>query len=193
MPRRTSLSRRDLIAGAAGTLAVAAPGLRRAAAQVANQAAKPNIVFILADDLGFADVSCYGQQDYTTPNIDRLALEGMRFTQAYANSAVCSATRTALITGRYQYRLHRRPRGADQRRDAQDHRPAAESSDLAVAAARRRLRHDAGRQVASRLPAGFQPAQERLRPLLRHLRRRRRLLQSRARSCAQRRRGLPAL
>jgi hypothetical protein len=101
MPHRTSLSRRDVIAGAAGTLAVTAPGLRRAAAQPANQAAKPNIVFILADDLGFADVSCYGQQDYTTPNIDRLALEGMRFTHAYANSAVCSATRTALITGRY--------------------------------------------------------------------------------------------
>ena len=105
MPHRTSLSRRDLIAGAAGTLAATAPGLRRAAAQAANQAAKPNIVFILADDLGYADVSCYGQQDYTTPNIDRLALEGMKFTQAYANSAVCSATRTALITGRYQYRL----------------------------------------------------------------------------------------
>ena len=53
MPRRMSLSRRDLIAGAAGTLAVAAPGLRRAAARVPNQAAKPGIVFILADDLGF--------------------------------------------------------------------------------------------------------------------------------------------
>src|SRR6516225_11349608 len=98
MPHRISLSRRAVLAGA---LATAAPGLRRASAQ----AAKPNIVFILADDLGFADVSCYGQQDYTTPNIDRLALEGMKFQQAYANSAVCSATRTALITGRYQYRL----------------------------------------------------------------------------------------
>jgi arylsulfatase A-like enzyme len=64
-----------------------------------------NIVFILADDLGFADVSCYGQRDYATPNVDRLALEGARFTQAYANSAVCSGTRTALITGRYQYRV----------------------------------------------------------------------------------------
>src|SRR5262249_13260037 len=101
MPHATRLSRRDLLARAAGTLAVAAPGLRRAAAQ----SAKPNIVFILADDLGFADVSCYGQRDYTTPNVDRLALEGMKFSQAYANSAVCSATRTALITGRYQYRL----------------------------------------------------------------------------------------
>jgi arylsulfatase A-like enzyme len=99
MSLRPHPSRRDLIAGAAGTLALASAG--RATAQVA----KPNIVFILADDLGYADVSCYGQRDYTTPNIDRLALEGTRFTQAYANSAVCSATRTALITGRYQYRL----------------------------------------------------------------------------------------
>jgi arylsulfatase A-like enzyme len=71
----------------------------------AQSAAKPNIVFILADDLGYADVSCYGRRDFTTPNIDRIAAEGMKFTQAYANSAVCSATRTALITGRYQYRL----------------------------------------------------------------------------------------
>jgi arylsulfatase A-like enzyme len=65
----------------------------------------PNIVFIMADDLGYADVSCYGRRDFRTPNIDALAAKGARFTQAYANSAVCSATRTALITGRYQYRL----------------------------------------------------------------------------------------
>jgi arylsulfatase A-like enzyme len=67
--------------------------------------ARPNIVFIMADDLGYADLSCYGRPDFKTPNIDRLAAEGLKFTQAYANSAVCSATRTALITGRYQYRL----------------------------------------------------------------------------------------
>jgi arylsulfatase A-like enzyme len=65
----------------------------------------PNIVFIVADDLGYADLSCYGRRDYKTPNIDRLAAEGMKFTSAYANSSVCSATRTALITGRYQYRI----------------------------------------------------------------------------------------
>ena len=65
----------------------------------------PNIIFILADDLGYADVSCYGRREYATPAIDRLAAEGVRFTQAYANSAVCSATRTGLITGRYQNRL----------------------------------------------------------------------------------------
>jgi arylsulfatase A-like enzyme len=68
-------------------------------------ASQPNIIFMLADDLGWADLSVYGQTDYTTPELDRLAAEGVRFTQAYANSAVCSATRFALITGRYQYRL----------------------------------------------------------------------------------------
>jgi arylsulfatase A-like enzyme len=71
----------------------------------AQGAAKPNFLFILADDFGYADLSCYGRPDYKTPNIDRLAAEGMKFMQAYANSAVCTASRVALITGRYQYRL----------------------------------------------------------------------------------------
>jgi arylsulfatase A-like enzyme len=66
---------------------------------------RPNIVFILADDMGYADLSCYGRPDLRTPNIDHLAENGVRFLQAYANSAVCTATRVALITGRYQYRL----------------------------------------------------------------------------------------
>ena len=66
---------------------------------------RPNIVFILADDLGYADLSCYGRRDIATPHIDSLARDGVRFLQAYANSSVCSATRAALITGRYQYRL----------------------------------------------------------------------------------------
>ncbi len=88
--------------------AIAATGAGLVAGAAWSQAqgtAKPNIVFIMADDLGFADVSCYGRREYKTPNIDRLAAEGMKFMQAYANSSVCSATRTALITGRYQYRL----------------------------------------------------------------------------------------
>jgi arylsulfatase A-like enzyme len=63
------------------------------------------MIFILADDLGWANLSVYGQTEYETPHLDRLAAQGVRFTQAYANSAVCSATRFALITGRYQYRL----------------------------------------------------------------------------------------
>jgi arylsulfatase A-like enzyme len=66
---------------------------------------RPNIVFIMADDLGYGDLSCYGRQEYETPALDRLAAQGMRLTHAYANSAVCTATRVALMSGRYQYRL----------------------------------------------------------------------------------------
>jgi arylsulfatase A-like enzyme len=68
-------------------------------------AVPPSIVFIMADDLGYADLGCYGRREYATPAIDRLARQGMRFTHAYANSAVCTATRVAFMTGRYQYRL----------------------------------------------------------------------------------------
>ncbi len=71
----------------------------------ATKDTRPNIVFILADDLGWADLGVYGATGFTTPHLDKLAGQGVRFTQAYANSAVCSATRFALITGRYQYRL----------------------------------------------------------------------------------------
>lgn len=66
---------------------------------------RPNIVFILADDLGYADLSCCGQTDYSTPHLDQLAADGLRFTQAYANSPLCTNSRVALITGRYQYRF----------------------------------------------------------------------------------------
>jgi arylsulfatase A-like enzyme len=66
---------------------------------------QPNIVFIVADDLGYADLSCCGQTDFQTPELDKMAAEGTRFTQSYANSPLCTNTRTALITGRYQYRF----------------------------------------------------------------------------------------
>ena len=95
------MTRRTLLAGALGTAALAAaPGL---AAGPGGR--PPNMLFIMADDLGYADLSCYGRRDYATPVLDRLAAEGVRFTHAYANSAVCTATRVALMTGRYQYRL----------------------------------------------------------------------------------------
>lgn len=68
--------------------------------------AKPNIVFILIDDLGWSDVGCYGSDYYETPHIDRLAAQGMRFTNAYAASCVCSPTRVSIMTGKYPGRLH---------------------------------------------------------------------------------------
>ncbi len=95
-----AVSRRQLMAGALGTaaLAVSVPGLAH------RPGRKPNFLFIMADDLGWADLSCYGRTEYSTPVLDSLAAQGMKFTHGYANSAVCSATRVGLITGRYQYR-----------------------------------------------------------------------------------------
>lgn len=66
---------------------------------------RPNIVFIMADDLGYGDLGCYGATDVQTPHLDRLATEGLRFTDFYANGSVCSPTRIAFLTGRYQQRL----------------------------------------------------------------------------------------
>jgi arylsulfatase A-like enzyme len=97
------ISRRDLCRNAVTSLAALALGADRSRA--GEPPKPPNIVFILADDLGFADVGCYGRPDLSTPNIDHLAARGVRILQAYANSAVCTATRVGLITGRYQYRL----------------------------------------------------------------------------------------
>ena len=72
----------------------------------ANADRKPNILFILIDDLGAKDLGCTGSQFYRTPNIDRLANDGMRFTDAYAACQVCSPTRAAIMTGKYPARLH---------------------------------------------------------------------------------------
>jgi N-acetylgalactosamine-6-sulfatase len=66
---------------------------------------KPNIVFLLADDLGYGDLSCYGAPDIKTPNIDSLARDGVRFTDFYANGCVCTPTRCGFLTGRYQQRI----------------------------------------------------------------------------------------
>ncbi|TLX75642.1 N-acetylgalactosamine 6-sulfate sulfatase [Labilibacter sediminis] len=68
---------------------------------VPSLAQQPNIVFILADDLGYGDLSCYGATDLHTPNIDKLCHEGVKFTRAYANSTVCSPSRAAILTGDY--------------------------------------------------------------------------------------------
>jgi arylsulfatase A-like enzyme len=108
------VTRRRLLGSAAlGTVALAS-GVEYVFGQ--RVSGSPNIVYIMADDLGYADVSCYGRREYRTPAIDSIATQGMKFLQAYANSSVCSATRAALMTGRYQYRLRvglEEPIGAD--------------------------------------------------------------------------------
>ena len=79
-----------------------------AAAGVA--ADKPNVVIILADDLGYGDIGCYGAEKIQTPNIDRLAREGRKFNSAYTASSICSPSRYGLLTGRYAWRSSRHPK-----------------------------------------------------------------------------------
>jgi arylsulfatase A-like enzyme len=92
----TSMSRREAVRNLAGAAAaIALPSATRAAAP----RRKPNILFVLADDLGYGDLGCYGQERIQTPHIDRLAAEGVRFTDCYAGSTVCAPSRCALMTG----------------------------------------------------------------------------------------------
>ena len=98
MPRR--VTRREFVAGA-----VAGAGLALASRRGSTAAAsRPNVLFILADDLGWGDLSCYGRPDYRTPHLDRLAAEGTRFMHAYSASPVCTPTRCAFMTGQYPAR-----------------------------------------------------------------------------------------
>ena len=71
------------------------------AAFSAKKSDKPNIVFILCDDMGYGDLGCYGQKYIETPNIDRMASEGMRFTQAYSGSPVSAPSRGCIMTGQH--------------------------------------------------------------------------------------------
>jgi arylsulfatase A len=74
--------------------------------RVLAESRPPNVILILVDDLGWTDLSCQGSTFYETPNIDRLAKEGMRFTQSYSACTVCSPTRAAVLTGKHPARLH---------------------------------------------------------------------------------------
>jgi arylsulfatase A-like enzyme len=96
------VTRRQFLRRAVGS--TAALGALAVETKLSAQA-RPNVLFILADDLGYGDLSCYGRPDYETPALDRLASQGMRFTSAYAAAPVCTPTRCALITGRYPQRL----------------------------------------------------------------------------------------
>ncbi len=89
--------------------------LASAVAAVAAATHRPNVVYILADDLGYGDVGCYGQQQIATPHIDALAREGMRFTQHYAGNTVCTPSRSSLLTGRHSGHVRHRdnPRFVD--------------------------------------------------------------------------------
>ena len=95
------ITRREFVSGAVGATVAA----RLVNPTIADAQGRPNIVFILADDMGWADLSCYGRPDYQTPNLDKLATQGMRFTNAYSAAPVCTPTRVGFFTGRYPARL----------------------------------------------------------------------------------------
>ena len=112
--RRSELSRlRRLICLSVASLCVAAVALQDCnvalAVDSAKRPARPNIIFILADDLGYGELGCYGQRIIQTPHLDRMAAEGLRFTQFYAGSTVCAPSRSVLMTG--QHVGHTRVRG----------------------------------------------------------------------------------
>jgi len=93
------------IGGVFLVVVLTAPALARDAGTTAGKPAdRPNIIVILADDMGYGDASCYGNTEHKTPNLDRLAERGMRFTDFHSSGPVCSPTRAGLLTGRYQQR-----------------------------------------------------------------------------------------
>ena len=117
------IDRRDFLkAVGVGAAALALPWARRAWAALTP---RPNIILIVADDLGYGDLGCYGQRKILTPNIDWLAKQGMRFTQAYAGSTVCAPSRCSLMTGMHN--------GHNRIRDNLPHNIWLRPDDLTVA------------------------------------------------------------
>jgi len=98
------LNRREFLHRTAGCVAAAAmtlTGCETMPVEKVSTTKLPNIIFIMADDLGYGDLGCFGQKEIKTPNIDRLAAEGMRFTDCYAGSTVCAPSRSVLMTGQH--------------------------------------------------------------------------------------------
>src|SRR3712207_7450050 len=96
---KQKLTRREFVASAVAASALVGSGVTLGA-----RAARPNVLYIMADDLGWGDLSCYGRPDYRTPNLDRLAAEGVRFTHGYSAAPTCTPTRCAFAMGRYPAR-----------------------------------------------------------------------------------------
>jgi arylsulfatase A len=133
------IDRRAFLAASCGALLEAQPAT-----------SKPNFVFILADDLGWRDLACYGNEHHSTPHIDRLAAEGARFTHAYAASPVCSPTRASILTGRWPSRT-----GIT---DWIPGRPSPERGPLRTPATARQLKLEETTLAEALLQAGYRTA-----------------------------------
>mgnify|MGYP003387315215 FL=1 len=95
-----------LLGSIGASSAAASTSSGQAKPQLDGTSRSPNVVFFLVDDLGWSDVGCFGSSFYETPNIDRLAMQGVRFTDAYAACHVCSPTRASILTGKYPATLN---------------------------------------------------------------------------------------
>ena len=100
------MRRRDFLRAIAAGAALGVSGWGGASGLFGRERRRPNFVFFLLDDMGWKDLGCFGSPFYETPNIDKLAAQGMRFTNAYAACPVCSPTRASIMTGKYPARLH---------------------------------------------------------------------------------------
>jgi arylsulfatase A-like enzyme len=130
------LTRRDFLKRSTATSILAMPAINvNALAGPLDSPECPNIVFFMADDLGYADLGCYGQRGIETPNIDRLAAEGMRYTQCYAGAAVCAPSRSVLMTGQHTgHTTVRNNRGDNTpKHNGQDGRIPLRKEDVTVA------------------------------------------------------------
>src|SRR4029079_10755402 len=110
------------------------------AARSVPAADQPNLIWIMADDLGYGELGCYGQTVIATPNLDRMAAQGTRFTQFYAGATVCAPSRSVLMTGQHHGHTHVRGNAGASNPVAQALLP----DDITVA----RLLHDAGYRTA---------------------------------------------
>lgn len=144
MPKE--LDRRSFLGAAAAAL-LGLPAMQGTAhSRISRPLVRPNILFIMADDLGYADLGCYGQQQILTPNIDRLAAEGTRFTQCYTGSPVCAPSRSVLMTG--QHTGHTTVRGNKgentPKHDGQEGRIPLRKDDVTVAEVLKRAGYRTG-------------------------------------------------
>jgi hypothetical protein len=138
------MNRREFLrkcAGTAGAVAFSHSSVAAGGTLLSNKnvevrlqrANRPNIIFIMVDDLGYGEVGCYGQQYIQTPKIDLLAAQGMRFTQVYSGSPVCSPSRSVLMTGQHTGHTRVRDNFAAVGGVGPEHRPVLENEDITVA------------------------------------------------------------
>lgn len=126
-----------------GSCALSPPPASDAALEIAARPGRPNVIVILADDLGYADISSYGVKRIATPNIDRIGAEGVTFTDAYAAAPVCSPSRAALMTGRYPARYGFEFNNGPPARDARENL-GLDAGEITIAEALRRQRYHTG-------------------------------------------------